>query len=289
MKDNKKTGGLWLALGFVLLIAAMVLLWYLAQHSGFFGPRAAESVAEQQEPVQVQRGEMPQPSLEPPDIMESVQEAPDENAVSTVENETDAQEPAPYQSPVDFEALWAINPDVCAWLYIPGGNISLPVMQHPSDDAYYLTHNAQGESSSDGAIFIEKNYNNSDFNDMCTVVYGHRMYSGEMFGTLQATYSDAESFAESQYIVIYLPDREIVYQVFAALPYDNSHILYYHDFDDQLSYRKFINTIYATTGIGTNLDEALKPQYGDRLLILSTCLWGDKDNRYLVLAKERTE
>jgi sortase B len=80
-----------------------------------------------------------------------------------------------------------------------------------------------------------------------------------------------------------------VYQVFGAVPYDNSHILYYHDFDDQLSYRKFINTIYSTTGIDATLVEDLKPQYGDKLLILSTCLWGDKNNRYLVLAKELTE
>lgn len=289
MKDNKKTSRLWLVLGLVLLIVAVALLWYLAQHSGLFGPRAAEPAAEQQESAQVQSGALPQPSLEPPVIEEPDQNVPDDNAESAVESETSVGEAESYQSPVDFEALWAINPDVCAWLYIPGGNISLPIMQHPSDDAYYLTHDAQGESSSEGAIFIEKNYNSSDFEDMCTVVYGHRMYSGEMFGTLQATYSDAESFAESQYIVIYLPDREIVYQVFAALPYDNTHILYYHDFDDQLSYRKFINTIYATTGIGTNLEEDLKPQYGDKLLILSTCLWGDKDSRYLVLAKERSE
>jgi hypothetical protein len=32
----------------------------------------------------------------------------------------------------------------------------------------------------------------------------------------------------------------------------------------------------------------LKPYYGEKLLILSTCLWGDKDNRYLVLAKEQS-
>jgi sortase B len=189
---------------------------------------------------------------------------------------------------VDFEELWAINPDVVAWLYIPGANISMPILQHPTDNSYYLTHDAQKQSSSAGAIFIE-DYNAADFTDMCTVVYGHRMYSGEMFGTLQATYSDETSFAESQYIAIYLPDREIVYQVFGAVPYDNSHILYYHDFDDQLSYRKFINTIYSTTGIDATLVEDLKPQYGDKLLILSTCLWGDKNNRYLVLAKELTE
>jgi sortase B len=237
---------------------------------------------------------LPVPSLSLPDIPETttMQEPASAEDSRSEASQTEVlqedQEEATYESPVDFEELWAINPDVVAWLYIPGANISMPILQHPTDNSYYLTHDAQKQSSSAGAIFIE-DYNAADFTDMCTVVYGHRMYSGEMFGTLQATYSDETSFAESQYIAIYLPDREIVYQVFGAVPYDNSHILYYHDFDDQLSYRKFINTIYSTTGIDATLVEDLKPQYGDKLLILSTCLWGDKDNRYLVLAKELTE
>jgi sortase B len=282
MKKQIKSNALWLILGLVLLLVAAGLIWYLLRHSGYTEPQASVSSAVIEENVPES---MPTPSLEPPVIQESAEAADSDSEDSASINET--EEESVYESPVDFEALWAVNEDVCAWLYIPGASISMPIMQHPTDNSYYLTHDAEKNSSSSGAIFIE-DYNSADFTDMCTVVYGHRMYSGEMFGTLQATYSDEETFDASKYIVVYLPDREIVYEVFAAVPYDNSHILYYNDFDDQLSYRKFINSIYATTGVDAKLVTDLKPYYGEKLLILSTCLWGDKDNRYLVLAKERS-
>jgi sortase B len=284
MNNKKNSNTLWLALGLVLLLLAAGLGGYLLLHSGLTKPQATVSSEVLEENVPES---MPTPSLEPPVIQETVPENQDSTSDIDSEQVSEAEEEATYESPVDFEALWTVNEDVCAWLYIPGADISMPIMQHPTDNSYYLTHDAQKASSSSGAIFIE-DYNSADFSDMCTVVYGHRMYSGEMFGTLQATYSDAATFDASKYIVVYLPDREIVYEVFAAVPYDNSHILYYNDFDDQLSYRKFINSIYATTGIDATLVTDLKPTYGDKLLILSTCLWGDKDNRYLVLAKEQS-
>ena len=108
-------------------------------------------------------------------------------------------------------------------------------------------------------------------------------------GKLVNASSDWESLEQNQYVAVYLPDREIYYQVFAAVPYNNLHILYYYDFDDQLSYRKFINSIYASSELDAVTVSERKPAYGDRLLILSTCLWGDKNSRYLVLARELSE
>lgn len=286
MSSRKKKSLLWVVLAAVFLLAAVALCAVFLRHSGAASP-TVEAQTEETSAESAALG-IPVPSLEPPKPSQTVSAAEEPAAeMASVSEAEEAEEEAPYESPVDFEAIWAVNEDVRAWLYIPGADLSLPILQHPTDNAYYLTHDVQRQSSSSGALFIE-DYNNSDFTDMCTVVYGHRMYSGEMFGTLQAVYSDAKTFAESQTIVVYLPDREIVYQVFAAAPYDDSHILYYNDFSNQLSYRKFINGIYSSSGVGATLAEDLKPQYGDKLLILSTCLWGDKDNRYLVLAKERT-
>ena len=190
-----------------------------------------------------------------------------------------------YTSPIDFNELQSVNPDIIAWLSIPGAEISFPVLQHPTDNGYYLTHDAEQESSSGGAIFIE-DYNSSNFRDMCTVIYGHRMYDGTMFGPLEGQYSERESFEQARDIDIYLPKRQGKYLVFAAVPYDNSHILYYNDFEQRKDYEAFIDMVYATDSDKAVLDEAERPQYGDRLLILSTCLWGDRDNRYLIIAKE---
>ena len=41
---------------------------------------------------------------------------------------------------VDWEGLWEVNPDVYAWITIPGTNIDYPVLQHATDNSYYLNY-----------------------------------------------------------------------------------------------------------------------------------------------------
>lgn len=189
-----------------------------------------------------------------------------------------------YVSPVDFEALRQMNPDVCAWLEINGTDISYPVVQHPSDDGYYLDHGADGAKTADGALFTERTYNQPDFSDPVTIVYGHNRRSGAMFGNVQEFYSDADFFAEHPAVTVFLPDGELHYTVFAAVPYDNRHILYHYDFTNRRTYERFFGDIEAIRAIGANFRTEADPRYGERVLILSTCLRGKKDQRYLVCA-----
>ena len=191
----------------------------------------------------------------------------------------------PYESPVDFTALQAENPDIYAWLDIPGTDISYPVVQNRRDDTLYLDHDSSGEVSSQGALFTEHVYNALDFSDPATVIYGHRMRNGAMFGQLQQIYSDPDGFTEHSAIVVYLPDRELRYQVFAAIPFPGYHILYHYNFEHRRMYRAFLETVLSTRAIGANFQEDGAPSGEDPLLILSTCLMGNRSNRYLVIAK----
>lgn len=74
---------------------------------------------------------------------------------------------------IDFEGLQAVNPDVIAWIDIPGLSISYPVVQG-TDNAYYLHHLFTGEYNSSGSIFADW-HNQPDFADPNTIVYGHNM------------------------------------------------------------------------------------------------------------------
>ena len=76
--------------------------------------------------------------------------------------------------PIDFAALKEKNPDVYAWISIPGTAIDYPVLQRENDNTYYLDHTIDHEEKTEGAIFTE-NYNNTDFEDPNTVIYGHDM------------------------------------------------------------------------------------------------------------------
>ena len=46
---------------------------------------------------------------------------------------------------VDFDALQEENPDIFAWLYVPGAGIDLPVLQSPVSDDFYKTHGRMGK------------------------------------------------------------------------------------------------------------------------------------------------
>ncbi len=194
-----------------------------------------------------------------------------------------------YVSPVDFEDLWKMNPDIYAWLYIPDTEVNYPILQRAGDDGFYLKHNSEGRSSEAGAIFTEETYTKKDFSDPVTLVYGHYMRSGTMFGSLQTIYSTQEGMETHRDVVVYLPERELHYEVFAAVPHDMRHILYYNDFTDSEVFQAFLEQVLSVRSINAIIDKSVEVTAEDQLLILSTCLRGDPHQRYLVLAKRTAE
>ena len=137
------------------------------------------------------------------------------------ESSSESSQEEPYASPIDFPALQEGNPDIYAWLQIPGTEFDFPIVQRAGDDSFYLTHDSDGKESPAGAIFTESAYNTTTMEDLLTVAYGHQMHAGTMFGKLQETYSQENALEDYGEIVVYLPDKELHYTVFAAVPYDN--------------------------------------------------------------------
>ena len=107
---------------------------------------------------------------------------------------------------IDFASAQAMNPDVYAWIWIPGTNIDYPILQSETeDDAYYLNHTIEKKEGLPGTIYTEK-YNGKEFSSPVTVVYGHNMKNGSMFADLHK-YEDRSFFDANPYIYIYLPKR----------------------------------------------------------------------------------
>lgn len=195
---------------------------------------------------------------------------------------------ATYQSPVDFAKLQKQNPDIYCWLTVPGTEIDYPVLQNAEDDNLYMYHNADRQEDKNGALFTEHEYNTKTFTDPVTIIYGHHMKSGAMFGSLQQVYAD--EFEAHRDVVVYTPEAELHYRVFAAVPYGNRHILYYYDqFRTLETMREFAEEILDTRAIGATVDESLTVEEGDRFLVLSTCLQGNNTKRFLVIGKLMTE
>ncbi|MCH5184045.1 MAG: class B sortase [Oscillospiraceae bacterium] len=212
---------------------------------------------------------------------------PSSSEGSEAPGETSGEPPVEaYDSPVDFETLQNRCGDIYAWLDIPDAGISYPVVQSQTDDSFYLDHSIDGKKDENGTLFTEHAYNGLTFSDPVTIIYGHNMRSGAMFGLLQEQFSQKDWFDAHEKIIVYQPERELHYQVFAAVPYGTKHILYqYRCFRDPSALTEFLDVVYNIRKFGKNYREGCTVTQDDRVLILSTCLPRSADGRYLVLAK----
>ena len=119
-----------------------------------------------------------------------------------------------------------------------------------------------------------------------TVIYGHRRRSGDMFGQLQKIYSEAGALENNREIIVYTPEKEFRYEVFAASEYTNLHIPYaYSHFADPESIPQFVQTLRSYHTMNRQFDDSVQVSGDDRILILSTCLSQNQDQRFLVLAR----
>lgn len=190
-----------------------------------------------------------------------------------------------YVSPVDFDTLQAGNSDIYGWLYIPGTQVNEPLLQREGDSQYYLNHNSLGLEDDSGALFTESAYNSKDFSDTATVIYGKNTQEGRLFGDLQALYSSDSGLRDYKEVIVYLPDEEIHYEVFAAVPIRSNHILYYYNFDNPKRYEMFLEVVDAVRTVDAHRDGSVEVVPGDQLLILQTNRGNSSLICYLVLAK----
>ena len=181
---------------------------------------------------------------------------------------------------LDFDELKeTVNKDIYAWIYIPNLDVDDPVVQHPDDDAYYLNHNLDGTAGYPGGIYTEQTYNNTDFMDRMTVIYGHNMRDDKRFSSLHRL-EDKAVFDEVQYVFIYMPDDILVYKIVAAYEGSNLHILATHAWDDE----SWVDYLYGVTSFDGPRDNTRECEFTPetKMLTLSTCIKNVPSNRYLV-------
>lgn len=201
----------------------------------------------------------------------------------TAVDEEKKQEKGPeYVSPIDFEELQKLNADIYAWIEIPGTAINYPVVQSPDDDGYYLNHTIEGQEGYPGAIYTERQ-NAKDFSDYNTVIYGHNMKDGSMFMGLHA-YEDPQYLTEYNTVNIYTPEHQYTYRIFAAVIYNNSHILNSYDFGNEEQRQLYLDSIYASRTMQSSIDDSVEVDTQSKLLTLSTCIGGQPNQRFLVEA-----
>ena len=185
---------------------------------------------------------------------------------------------------VDIAGLQSqINDDIYAWIYIPNTSVDYPILQHPTDNEYYLNHDMSDKKVSAGSIFTQ-NYNAKDFNDNHTVIYGHNMKNGSMFKTLHY-YMEKGFLEENPYVYIYLEGETRIYQIFGAYEYSDLHLLLNYDTEDDAVFAEYISEIEGMSNSVGHFNRELELSSDDKIITLSTCIGGKPDKRYLVQAK----
>lgn len=269
-KEKKNAKVLPLIIAAVCLIIAIIAVIYIVRYYADLnkGDEVYESL----------QSENTQPSVVEPSTTESTEETTSE---PEPEPEPDLEEEM--KRVIDFENLTTeTNKDIYAWIYIPDTNVDYPILQHPTDDTYYLNYNLDGSKGYPGCIYTEKE-NAKDFSDFNTILYGHNMKNGTMFHDLH-NYKDESYLSEHPYVYVYLPDRTLKYQIFAAYQFDDRHILYSFDFASENGKEGYIEDILKTKNMSTVLDESVELNADSNIITMSTCVGGQSANRFLVQA-----
>lgn len=206
-----------------------------------------------------------------------------EETVETAEEVLEETEDGVYEGcPVDFAGMWEINKDVYAWITVPGTVIDYPILQHATDNTYYLNYNIDGSYGYPGCIYTE-NLNSKDFTDNNTVIYGHNMKNGSMFSGLHK-FEDANFFEEHTQVLIYTSEKEYVYTIFAAYIYDDRHLLYSFDFANEQVYANYLEDIQNMRSMNAQLREDITVTAEDKIITLVTCIGNQPEKRLLVQA-----
>ena len=181
--------------------------------------------------------------------------------------------------PSAIALLRAQYPDVVGWITIPGTQIDYPFVQAEDNDKY-LRADINGDYLYAGSIFMDA-LSAPDFSLFNTIIYGHNMKNGSMFGTLPI-FRDEETFNRLTEGTVFLADAEYQFEIFACLLTNH---------DDSIVYTSLQNTAVEKQALLDYLKESAS-QYreigvstDDHILTLSTCSYEFSDARTVVVGR----
>ena len=182
--------------------------------------------------------------------------------------------------------LYAENPDLVGILEVVGTDINYPVVQTPSEPEYYLRRDFYGKDSTAGTLFVD--YRCDIVNPTTnTIIYGHNMRSGTMFGGLKR-YLKQDYYQSHKTIIFKTLYEEQEYEIvgvgLSAVGYDDDENYKYYDFINAVTgseLKEFLDNIQSLSVY----DETIDISATDKILTLSTCNTYTEDGRMFVVAK----
>lgn len=180
---------------------------------------------------------------------------------------------------VDFTALSALNPQIKAWVTLDDTAIDLPIVQ-ASDNSFYLTRRFDGKKNKLGTPFIDA-ANTGDFSDRHTVIYGHAVKSGAMFGSFWE-YENPNYYKRHPELTLSLPDgSQYTLSVFSCARVDAVRSAIPVSFSSENAFLAYIDELHELSAFTSNV--AITAD--DRIVSFCVCLPDDDGQRLLVSCK----
>ena len=172
--------------------------------------------------------------------------------------------------------LKKLNKEVKGYLIVRDTKISYPVVQH-SDNNYYLKHDIYNRKTSIGSLFFDYRNNVKKLDDN-TIIYGHSMLNGTMFGTLRKVSNSSWRKDEDNLIVSLTTEKgTLKFKIFSVYKVDYTTDYLRVNFNSKKEKEKFIKLITKRSSFKSNT----KVGVDDKILTMSTCTGGN--NRRLVV------
>ena len=167
---------------------------------------------------------------------------------------------------VNLNPYLRINPETVAWIQVNGTIISYPVVKH-KDNSYYLNHDFYRRKTDIGAIFADYRDKFDEFNDN-TIIYGHNIVNGTMFGQLPRTlYKNWQSNPNYHYIKLSTKTTNTIWKVFSTYEITPTIDYLQSNFNSTENYENFLNLLKNRSAF----DFKTELNTSDKIITLSTC------------------
>lgn len=170
-------------------------------------------------------------------------------------------------------------PDVAGWLTVHGTGIDYPFVQAKDNDTY-LRRNLDQEKATAGTVFMDYRCN-KNFTDFSTVLYGHHMKDGSMFGTLNR-FNDKAFFEHNKTGTVFLPHETYTLEIFAyAVVSPNDHTIYSFNIHSDAEKQNYFSYVKEKARFYREIPLAVT----DKIVTLSTCSYEWNDARMVLICK----
>ena len=185
-----------------------------------------------------------------------------------------------------FARLQAINPDIGAWITMPGTAIDYAVVRGRNNIEYVST-DIYGNFAIVGSIFLDSR-NQADYSDTYNLLYGHNMSEHRMFSDVNL-YKEEENFNKNQKGYIYLPTGAHWLQTVSVIvtPASNSWMFNPQSWSEITPEQMFelvqTDALFISEDGMKVLNEKIKAGELPRIVALSTCSNEFTDARTILL------